>query len=203
MEVVYRSADWDTPWWVQPNRGPGRFNTAESAPTQYLSTHPLTVFAERLRSLGQAFIPDLDTARWRCWAMKVEIADLTVINFDNCEGFGIAPEDLVGDNWAPCQTLASNRRTEGDTGLLVPSAALPGTRNAVLFGARVASPFLLNAVDLTVDAPTAHSAEQATPPRELLDLVRWHGQPHAELEAWMNDEELVFIDPIPDQLLGA
>ena len=33
--------------------------------------HPLTVFAERLRGLGRAVIDDVDTIRWRSWAMDV------------------------------------------------------------------------------------------------------------------------------------
>ncbi|GIU84517.1 MAG: hypothetical protein KatS3mg008_1292 [Acidimicrobiales bacterium] len=164
MKVVYRSADWDTPWWVQPNRGPGRFHTVNSLPTQYLSDHPLTVFAERLRHLGQAFVADLHTARWRCWAMKIEVTHLEVIDFDNARSFGISPDELVGDDWKPCQDLARRLREEGVPGLVVPSAALPGTRNIVLFGPRVASPFLLGPVDLDIDVPTAHTAEEATPP---------------------------------------
>ena len=141
MAIVYRSAEWDTPWWVGPNRGAGRFNRAGSDPTQYLSEHPLAVFAERLRSLGRAVVADLQTIRWRCWAMEVRIGDLTVIDFDAAPAYGIRPEELVGDDWVPCQELADRRRAAGDRGLIIPSAALPGTRNVVLFDLRRREPF--------------------------------------------------------------
>ena len=197
MAIVYRSADWDTPWRVGPNRGAGRYNRAGSDPTQYLSEHPLAVFAERLRSLGRAAVADLETIRWRCWAMEVRTDDLTVIDLDAAPAYGITPEELVGDDWGPCQELADRRRAAGDRGLIIPSAALPGTKNIVLFEPRVASPFLLPAVDPAVDSPTAHTAEQSVAPSEVVPLVRWIGDPHSGLVAWRHGHDAPFVDPTP------
>jgi len=197
VDIVYRSADWDTPWWARPHRGPGRFNRPGSDPTQYLSEHPLTVFAERVRGLGRPAVADLDTMRWRCWAMALRLEDLTPIGFDSARRFGIEPDELVGDDWAPCHDLADRLRAEGVPGIVVPSAALPGTRNVVVFGARVASPYLLDPIDPDLDVATAHVAERSVPPGEVVPLVRFHGEPHAELEAWRKGKAYVFREPAP------
>lgn len=199
MAAVYRSADWDTPWWDRPNRGPSRFNRSLSEPTQYLSEHPLTVYAERLRGLGPMAVDDIDTIRWRCWVMEVPLDRLTVVDFDSATPFGIAPEELVDDDWSACQDLADRRRQAGDVGMVVPSAALPGTRNVVLFGRRLASPYLLPPVDPEIESPTSHTAESSTPPGEVLPFVRWHGAPHAGLEAWQQGRQFVFLDPTPSR----
>lgn len=195
--IVFRSAEWDTPWWDRPNRGAGRFNFAGSDPTQYLSEHPLTVFAERLRGLGPGVTADLDTIRWRCWAMHVDPAVLREVTFDSAPSVGLSADELVGDDWTPCQDLADRCRAAGEQGLIVPSAALPGTRNLVQFGARAASPYLHPAIDPVVDSPTAHVAEASQPPVELVPLVRWQGAPHAELEAWRSGASFTFVDPTP------
>lgn len=200
MVVAYRSADWDTPWWAGPNRGLGRFNRVSSDPTQYLSLHPLTVIAERLRGLGRGVLADVDTIRWRCWAVELDTAGLVTVDFDSAARFGLAPDELIGDDWAPCQALADRRRAAGDRGLVVPSAALPGTRNVVLFGARVASPYLITPIDPGIDVPTAQVAERSTPPEELIIFVRWHGELHAEIESWRNGNPYVFQDPIPPRI---
>ena len=197
MPAVYRSAEWDTPWWDRPNRGPGRFNRRLSEPTQYLSEHPLTVFAERLRALGRPAVEDIDTIRWRCWVMDVPLEGLTIVDFDSAATFGIAPEELVDDDWSACQDLAERRRQAGDVGILVPSAALPGTRNVVLFGRRLTSPYLLPPVDPEIESPTGHTAEDSIPPEEVLPFVRWHGDEHAELKAWQEGRTYVFLDPTP------
>ncbi len=197
MTVLYRSADWDTPWSVRPDRVAGRYHRAESEPTQYLCEHPLTMLAERLRSLGSAAVTDLLTCRWRCWAMDVPTDDLIVVDFDSATTYGITPEDLVSDDWASCQDLAERRRTAGDRGLIVPSAALPGTRNVVLFGPRISSPYLAVPIDPSIESPTAHSAQHSVPPSEVVDFVRWHTKNHDGLEAWRRSEPFTFVDPLP------
>lgn len=195
--VLYRSAEWDTPWWVRPNRAPGRFHRAGQGPTQYLSDHPLTVFAERLRSLGPAVVEDLDTVRWRVWAAKVDLAELVVADFASCEELGITADELVGDDREPCQALADRLRAAGAPGLVAPSAALAGTRTVVLFATVLASPYLLDPIDPTLDVPTAHVAERSMVPEEVVPLVRWPGRPHAELEAWRAGESFALLEPTP------
>lgn len=92
--------------------------------------------------------------------------------------FGLSPEDRVDDDWALCRALAEPLRIAGVRGVIVASAALSGTSNVVLFGAHLASPYLAPPIDSTIESPTAHVAEQSIPPREVVDLVRWHGETH-------------------------
>jgi RES domain-containing protein len=193
--VAYRSAEWDTPWWDRPNRGPARFNGVLDGPTQYLSSHPLGPFAERLRGLGRESVGDLESVRWRVWVVTFDHESVLDVTFDSAPTVGISADELVGDDWMPCQALAGRLRANGVRGLLVPSAALPGVRNVVLFGPRVASPYLAAPID-DVDMPTAHAAEGSVPPSEVLPLIRWHGDPHAELEAWRARRSFAFVDPL-------
>lgn len=198
MQVVaFRSAEWDTPWWSSANRGAGRYNRLNSAPTQYWCVHPLGPFAERLRGLGPLVIDDIDTIRWRTWAGLIDVDDLVTVGFDDAAAHGIGADELVGDDWGPCQDLADRLRSAGVPGVIVPSAALPGTDNIILFGSRYTSPFLSPVMDPAVDVATAHVAEMATPPEELVPGIRWHGEPHAAVEAWKVGDAYVYLDAVP------
>lgn len=57
-------------------------------------------------------------------------------------------------------------------GLVVPSAALPGTRSLVLFGAWVLQPYVWAPVT-PEEIRTGHLADGARPPMEVAALVRW------------------------------
>lgn len=197
MELVaYRSADWDTPWWDRPNRAAGRFNRVLDPPTQYISLHPLGPFAERLRGLGRGVLADVDTIAWRSWAVRVLDDDLVPITFDSAARHGLTPDELIADDWTSCQDMADRLRAAGTPGIIVPSAALPGSENIVLFGPKVASPYLLAPIDPDVDVPTAHSAERSAAPLEILGLIRWHGEPHPGLESWKAGGIYRFSDPV-------
>lgn len=198
--VAYRSADWDTPYRVRPNREAGRFNQPGGSPTQYLALHPLGPFAERLRWLGRESVNDLTTFKWRTWVSRHIIDNLVHIDFDSAETYGITPENLVSDDYGACQWLANELRKQGVEWIRVPSAALPGTDNLVLFGPRVASSYLTQAIDPSLDVPTGHSAEWSVPPREVVRLVRWHGARHPALEAWKREERFEFEDPRPEEM---
>jgi hypothetical protein len=79
-------------------------------------------------------------------------------------------------------------------GLIVPSAALPGTRNVVLFGPRVAAPYLTQPVS-TLDVPASITADGARPPTSLTSVVRFAGDRHAALSAWRNGIDFRFAEP--------
>jgi hypothetical protein len=65
----------------------------------------------------------------------------------------------------------------------VPSAALPGTDNLILFGSRVAHPYLQ--LPLTPEeCPTGHLSDGARPAHEVMPLVCFNGSPHAALDTW-------------------
>jgi RES domain-containing protein len=144
--ICYRFAAFATPLRTVPASQPGRFNAGtESDPTQYLSLHPLGPLAELMRNADLRTPEQIRAVRMRTWALNAPIDDLPEITFDTAELYGISASELVGDDRQACQELAARLRANTD-GLIVPSAALPGTRNAVLFGARVAAPYLTTPV---------------------------------------------------------
>src|SRR5262249_57515551 len=109
------------------------------------------------------------------------------------EGVGGRAEEVVGDEWGPCEELAVTLRSQ-EHGVIVPSAALPGTRNVVLFGPRVAAPYLTRPVS-TVDIPASITADGARPPGSLRSVVRFAGDEHAALDAWRNGKDFRFAEP--------
>ena len=84
-----------------------------------------------------------------------------------------------------CRAFADALRNERSAPplLRVPSAALPGTENLVIFGPRVAIPWNVEPIDES-ELSVSVAAEQARPPDALLDLVRFRGEAHAGLDAW-------------------
>ncbi len=98
------------------------------------------------------------------------------------------------DDWSPCQDLAERMRERGVEALIAPSAALPGTRNLVLFGQRVAIAYD-HTPRASIDVPVSITSDRGGPPVGLLDLVRHRGEPHPELEAWKNGESFRLAEP--------
>ncbi len=180
--TAYRHAKYDTPWWVNENRNEGRYNRAGQYSTQYLCLHPLGVSAEFLRHLGEDAVADLKQAEIRLWAMQVDMNNVERIDFANSSAHGLTAEQLVGDDYSPTQSLADELRGRGVNGLIAPSAALPGTEILVLFGPRVALPYLGLRLD-DDQVATAHALD-GPPASEVASAVRWFGTPHEGLEEW-------------------
>jgi hypothetical protein len=138
------------------------------------------------------------TLRTRLWAVRVPepIVELT---FANAHRFGIDPEALVDDDWTACQALAARVYADPnlpDT-LCVPSAALPGSVNYVLFGPRIAIPFDAPPVDVE-DLSTAHAAEDARALETVLGSVCFRGMAHAGYVEWSNGGVLAPVAvPVP------
>jgi RES domain-containing protein len=184
-EIAYRISDWDTPLRVNPNRSPGRYNFAEAPATQYLGLHPLTPWAEYLRANDLRDTDRLAERRLRIWVAQLDLSCALRIGFDNANDFGLDPEDLVGDDHRPCQLLADRFRAElgAPSTIVVPSAALPGTEIAVIFGERVEIPYGWVPID-EGDIPVSVIAERSQPPPGLSSLVRYRGEEHKGLAAW-------------------
>lgn len=192
LTVGFRIADWQSPLRVRGSRHEGRYHRVGEI-VQYFSLHPLGAFAEYVRRER----PDPATLaefRHRLWAARVPAATATVIDWDSADSHGIAPEELVGDDYAPCQDLADRLRGDGIREIVVPSAALPGTRNLVMFGERVPAPFTVEPI-AGIDVSTTVGAEDATIPGWLVDRVRTPGDDHPELEVWRQGEPFTFIEP--------
>lgn len=183
--VAYRHAAYDSPWWANANSRSGRFHRALEHTTQYLSLHPLGPAAEMLRhNVGPgAGATEYDAVLLNLWAVIVDDGNIVHVDFDNCAALGIAPEELVGDDYGPTQELADRLRRDGAAGIRVPSVALPGSDNLVLFGPRILHPYL--EVPITPEEiPTGHLTDGARPSAEVASVVRWLGTEHSALNEW-------------------
>jgi len=195
LVAAYRLASWRRPLRTEPSRVAGRFHrVTEESPTQYLCLHPLGPWAEFLRASGLRTAEQLATVRHRTWVLRVDLAGLPRIGFAEAGEHGVRPGDLVSDDLRACHRLADRLRAGGVEGAIVPSAALPGTENVVLFGERAASPYLVDALG-AVDVPASPTAEAGRPPLGVLERVRRRGAPHAALEAWRAGEPFRFREP--------
>ncbi|MGO9924797.1 MAG: RES family NAD+ phosphorylase [Mycobacterium sp.] len=180
--TVFRHASYDTPWWAFPSSRSGRFHRARGDTVQYLSLHPLGPAAEILRhNVGPHGDPD--DVVLNLWAAVLELDDVLRVDFDDCAGHGLSADELVGDDYTPTQALADAVRDSGVTAMTVPSAALPGTHNLILFGARVLNPFLRQPLT-PEEVPTGHLSDAARSPAEVAAHVRWFGATHSAAEQW-------------------
>jgi RES domain len=193
--TVFRHASYDSPWWAFPSSRAGRFHRARSDTVQYLSLHPLGPAAEMLRhNLGPTGNPD--DVVLNLWTAVIDVDDPIRIDFDDCVTYGLTANELIGDDYTPTQALADAIRNSGATTMIVPSAALPGTHNLIIFGVRVLNPYL--ATPLTPEeVPTGHLTDGARPPAEVAPHVRWFGAPHTAVEQWKATGSYdLFDDPI-------
>jgi hypothetical protein len=183
MVVAYRHASHVTPLWPVPNTWSGRYHRRGQV-AQYLSLHPLGPAAEIVRNQVGLYGPDsVFDVVLNLWAIQVPEEGIVDISFDNCDAFHITARQLVDESYSATQDLADRLRTQGVTGIRVPSAALPGTENLVLFGPRVADDYLAHPVQ-PEELPTGHLTDFAHPPAELYPRVRMFGMPHESLFYW-------------------
>lgn len=190
---AFRIADWISPLRVNGSRSEARYNKAGET-TQYLSLHPLGPWAEFIRRDNPS-LELLKEFRHRIWAHRIDLTEATRIGFAQAEEWGLTPYDLVSDDYSACQSLAHRLREEGRETLVVPSAALPGTFNAVILAARVVAPYQVEPID-SVDIPTSLVAEDTTTYEALLAAVRRRGtRSHAALEAWRRERDFDFAEP--------
>jgi hypothetical protein len=192
---AYRLASWGRPLRTESSRVPGRFHApAQEEPTQYLCLHPLGPWAEFLRGHDLRTVEQVRLVSHRVWALRLDLEGLTHVGFDEAAAHRVRPGDLVSDDYRACHRLARRLRAEGAPGLVVPSAALPGTLNVVLFGPRVSAPYLVDPLS-ALDVPASITADGARPPDGLLGLVRYRGDPHPLLEARKAGRDFSFREP--------
>jgi hypothetical protein len=118
----------------------------------------------------------------RPWAAELTLSeDVLELTFDNAPDHGLASAALVDDNWSACQAWSA---TFGEPSLIVPSAALPGTKNLVIFGPLVRSPYGIPPLDASVDGPCDPVADLSVVVTDLLRFVRWRGAAHDGYLAW-------------------
>ncbi|HYZ69145.1 MAG TPA: RES family NAD+ phosphorylase [Mycobacterium sp.] len=180
--TAFRHAAYDSPWWVFPSSREGRFHRAGQEAVQYLSLHPLGPAAEMLRHhVGPDGDPD--DVVLNLWTAVLDVDDVTRLDFDECQTYGRTADELIGEDYRPTQELADVVRASGAAAMVVPSAALPGTHNLVLFGVRLLHPFLWKPL-MAEEVPTGHLTDGARAAAEVAGRVRWRGSTHPAAEQW-------------------
>jgi RES domain-containing protein len=195
--VAYRTAGYETPLWAFPNLSNGRYNRAGTAPTQYLSLHPMTPWAELLRSLNQRTTAEARTMRVEIWAIRITLeADPVEITFETAPDFGLAAEDLVADDHGPCRAAAAGMYGAGIRSFFAPSAALPGTTNLIVLEPAVVTDYHVDPFDPD-DWPTAMVAQNGRCPEGLVDHVHYKHltTDHPSLVAWRAGNTYEFEQP--------
>lgn len=168
-----------------PHQTAQRFNEIGDPPVQYLALHPLVPWAEQLRANDYRTVRLAEEMRMRIWVLRVSVDRYLELSFDivaSDSSLGLQPHDLISDNFGPCQEFAQRLLSDAASprALVVPSAALPGTQNLVVFGERLETDYLDAPIDAVIDVPTSLVAEAGQSPLTLLSLVRFRDEPHAE-----------------------
>jgi RES domain len=117
------------------------------------------------------------------WAIRVVQAMIVDYStFERASEAGFNVDALVDEHYTRCQQEGARLRSLGCSGVLAPSAALPGETNLTLFGPRMASTWDRPA-SLASSLPATLITKGAPPPG-LLSRVRARGASHATLAAY-------------------
>ncbi len=184
-EVAYRWSDYDTPLWARPNSSAQRWNRTREAPTQYLSLSPEGAWAELIRTedlTSAAAVHLVSMPLWVLHVRETHVADCAT--FERAEAAGFPPEALVAEDRERCRAEATRLREHGFRGVLAPSAALPGSVNLTLFGARLAVAWECDEDRRLAAFVPVRQLAIGRPPDDLLPRVRRRGISHAGLAAY-------------------
>ena len=188
VDVCIRYSDYDTPFWARSNTKPGRWHGTDDGPTQYLSLTTDGAWADLIRSEDLRTAEELRLVQMQLWQARIDqsyVVDYS--DFAKAESAGFSAEALIDDDQAQCRVEGARLRKAGYSGILSPSASLPGELCLTLFGARVS-------VDWSTQ-PAVSSAIPASvltvgaPPSGLLNRVRFRGQPHSGYETYTAENE--------------
>jgi RES domain-containing protein len=181
--IAYRYSSYDTPFWARENTEPGRWHIRGDGPTQYLAMSTDGSWAELIRNAELRTEDEVALVSVPMWAVRVHQAMVVDYStFHRAEAAGFDPDALVDEDYRPCQSEGARLRALGYSGILAPSAALPGEINLTLFGPRMASawdrpPLLASSLPATI-------ITKGAPPPGLLARVRQIGAPHRGLRAY-------------------
>jgi hypothetical protein len=201
LEVVaYRGISGLRPLWWTPNLGIGRWHgPGQPLPVQYLSTHPMGPLAEQARHAGALDADGLRQLRRNVFALRIGLDRVLDLDFTAADAAGLAPEALVGppSGYPACSSWLGDilREMPQLQALLVPSAALPGTRTLAIVGKRHPFPYL-SAPRRAQDVPCAATGLDAHAVTSLVGSIRpLEATEHPELEAWRQGREYRFVQP--------
>ncbi len=170
--VAFRWTDYDVPFWARENSRDGRWNIAGQDATQYWSLTPEAAWAELIRSENLRTENDLDQVRMPFWIARIPSLGLLDLRLDDeRERHGVTDAELIGDEWTPCQELATRLRG-AVRGVIAQSAALPEHASLTLFGRRRAIDWSRRPA-LTSTVPATEAAIGRPPPEyNLLERTR-------------------------------
>jgi RES domain-containing protein len=174
-----------------PNRRDGRWNTAGHGCTQYFCLDAEAPYAEKLRA--ENLRTEAAAATYRCILWQARVDEGAVVDygtFEKAEASGFPAEALVEDDHERCQGEAQWLMSHNVRGLLSPCAALPGSVNLTLFGARVEADWATR-TRLASMLPVQRLAE-GSPPRSLSRRVCFFGQAHAGLVEYRSAQQRLF-----------
>jgi RES domain-containing protein len=183
VDAVFRYSNYDTPSWARSNSRPGRWHVPGDGPTQYLSLTTEGAWADLIRCEDLRTEEAVAMVKMPLWVASIDQSSVVAYSdFSSVEESGFPAEALIDDDHTRCQAEGKRLRDLGYTGVLAPSAALPGELNVTIFGPRISiawgsKPTLASAIPAKV-------LIQGAPPTRLVDRVRFSGQPHAGYEEW-------------------
>lgn len=168
--TAFRWSSYDVPFWGRPNTRDNRWNYADVGPTQYWALTPEAAWAELIRHEDLQTEDELDLVRMPIWVCRIPTVMLVDLRLTSeRERHGITYDDLINDDWGPCQRLAVVLR-DYVRGLITPCAALPDHANITLFGPRRAIDWHSRPA-LASTLPTSRAAI-GRPPDGLIPKVR-------------------------------
>lgn len=151
---------------------------------------PAGAWAELIRYLHLRTPDAVVEQRRSLWQVHVRLDDIADLStFDHWEACGLDPASSIADDHSECQDVADWLTENGYSGVLSPSAALPGSINLTVFGERYEhvttdDPGTLPARDPNLWLPVALAAAGAHPPHGLVTRTRYVGQPHGGFIDW-------------------
>jgi RES domain-containing protein len=186
--IAHRYSSYDTPFWARGNTQPGRWHAHGDGATQYLSLSTDGAWAELIRNEELTTEDEVEMVSVQMWAVAVHQAMVVDYStFERAERAGFDPDGLVDEDHTRCQREGARVRALGYSGVLAPSAALPGEVNLTLFGPRTASTW--NRPPLLVSSLPATIIAKGAPPHGLLGRIRRIGAPHGGLVAYRSTRE--------------
>jgi hypothetical protein len=181
--IAFRVTSYDVTLWVSPNRRAGRWNRAGDGCTQYLALDAEAPWAEQLRYEDLRGEQDAGHYLSSLWQLRLDLgAVVDYGSFELADAAGFPAEALVEDDYERCQVEARRLADFGAIAVLSPSAALPGSTNLTVFGARVQVSWSSTAT--LASAVPAQRLSTGHPPAGLTTRVRYFGQPHPGLERY-------------------
>ena len=198
--VAYRGVSGLRPLWWTPNLGHGRWHGAgQPLPVQYLCTHPMGPLAEQARHAGVHTAAGLRQLRRSVFALRIRLDGVLELDFSAAAALGLDPDAVVGPPAAypVCSAWLGRllRSSSEIQGLLVPSAALPGTETLVVVGKRHPFPYLATP-RRAADVPCAALGLDAHAVTSLAGVVRpLEAVAHPGLDAWRAGRDQVFAQP--------